>query len=255
MTIQTSYREKKEEEYHNLLHKEGIVIKGHLDAGEKSYYKFFYNLIGNIYSQRILEIGCGQGWLSMKLAKEGAIIHGIDISGETIKTANSDAERQGIQNAMFSKMSIEDLKFEENIFDIVIGSAILHHTDIHRSIENIHKVLKPGGRAIFVEPLNENIVLKIWRMLTPWRRSPTEKALLKNDLEYMRAVFPSAIFYYFGFISILSAGLLIYFRNSTLIQKVNKIMEKLDGWLIKNFPFLGPYSAVAVIELKKGDKL
>lgn len=252
MKNRPSDRRAVEELYHDRAHRNGVIQRGHLNAGDSSWYKCFHNAIGDVKGLRVLEVGCGTGWLAIRLAKAGATVYGIDISGELVKTATEEAKKSGCgENAVFRKMAVEDLSLEGTLFDVVIGSAILHHTDIASSITNIERVVKPNGRAVFVEPMNENPALKVWRRFTPQRRSPTEKALLKRDLDFIRTVFPKAIFRYFGFVSMVTYGLLMFFPNNGPLLSMNKILERIDTALAESFPRLGMYYAVVVMELRR----
>jgi ubiquinone/menaquinone biosynthesis C-methylase UbiE len=245
-------RQLKEESYHNAAHKTGAIKRGHLNTGNTTFFKCFCNIIGEVAGLTVLEIGCGSGWFGMQLAKEGAKVCGIDISGEVIQEAFRESKIRGCaEKAAFHKMAVEDLSFKNNYFDLVVGSAILHHTDIRLAMPNVYRVLSPEGRAVFVEPLNENLALKVWRKLTPWRRSPTERALIKDDLNYIRNVFPGAAYYYFGLTSMVSMGLLMCFPKSSILNWMNKTFERLDEVISKRYPRLGHYFAVVVMELKK----
>jgi SAM-dependent methyltransferase len=148
-------------------------------------------------------------------------------------------------------MAVEDMNFEEGSFDLVIGSAILHHTDLKMAVPNIFRVLKQGGRAIFIEPLNENYILKFWRKLTPSRRSPMERALLKGDLYFIRSVFRKRNFRYYGLTSILSMGLMMFYPQRTFIKVIDKVLGTLDSHVAIVYPKLCPYFSVCVMELLK----
>lgn len=150
-------------------------------------------------------------------------------------------------------MSAENLTFKSNFFNLIIGSAILHHTDLNLAINNLHRVLKLGGRAIFIEPMNQNIFLKIWRRLTPWRRSPTEKALTYEDSKIIQNIFPDAKFYFFNLTSIFTQGLLLFLPKNKLLLLINDLLERFDGLCLRVFPSLGRYSAVLVMKLVKGN--
>ena len=246
-----SERQRIEENYHDRKYKDDILENSSSQGG--SAYKFYRELRGNVNGLKILDYGCGNGWLSMDLIKEGATeVYGIDISKELIEKANKFAEVKGLsKNINFKKMPGENLTFPDNFFDLILGSAILHHTDISLAIKNIYRVLKPGGRALFIEPLNQNIFLRIWRKLTPWRRSPAEKALVSKDLKFIQDVFPDAKYHFFKFFSIFSKGLTVLLpKNKTLIY-ANVLLERFDKNLLKLFPFCGKYYAVIVMELNK----
>ncbi len=246
----TSERQRVEERYHDETAVNSVSCYRGGENG--AHYRFFANLIGDVAGLNVLDFGCGDGWYSIKLGMSCANVWGIDISGELINRANRLAVDKGLsKNVCFEKMAGEDLTFPDNFFDLIIGSAILHHTDIKRALRSILRVLKPGGRAIFIEPLNENGLLRIWRKVTPWRRSPTEKALVNRDLEFIQKIFPLANCKHFFFISILTQGFLLIFRKSKFLAIINNLTEMLDGFLIKELPFLGKYCAVVVLELKK----
>ena len=212
-------------------------------------YTWFYSLFLDVKDLKVLDFGSGDGWLSFQLAERGALVWGIDISEELVRRANSLNNYQGSVN--FLVMAAEDLDFKDDYFDLIIGSAILHHTEIDQSVQEIKRVLKSNGRALVIEPMTENIILKCWRWLTPWRRSPTERALVWDDILFINKLFPNAKLTFFCFMSIFSSGMMILFPNSQIITRLNKFVEKLDFKLLSLFPWLGKYCAVVVIEMKK----
>lgn len=247
-----SIRQDIEKKYHNAKYKDSI--QPIYSTGSTAAYKFYWKLMGDVNGLEILDFGCGNGWLSILFAKRGAKMWGIDISEELIKHANQLADKEGLSGKIiFQEMPAENLIFKDNFFNLILGSAILHHTDIKPAVENIYRVLKKSGRAIFVEPMNQNIFLKIWRKLTPWRRSPIEKAFTYNELKLIQNIFPNAKFYFFSFTSIFTQGLLLLSPANKLLLFVNDLLERFDGLCLRVLPSLGRYSAVVVMELVKGN--
>jgi ubiquinone/menaquinone biosynthesis C-methylase UbiE len=243
-------RQEIEKNYHDTKYKGDLIVGS--GRGENRAYKFFQDLIGDVRGLIVLDFGCGTGWMSLALAKRGGGVYGIDISGELIKKALQLADREGLTDKIhFMEMPGENLTFQENYFDLVLGSSILHHTDIPMAMNGIARVLKPNGRAIFLEPMNQNIILKVWRKLTPRRRSPSERALSVNDLKLIQGFFPEAKFHFFTFSSIFSEGLLILYPTNKLLHFLNDLMERFDKMLLRAFPSLGKYSAVVVLDLRK----
>ncbi len=243
-------RQSIEKIYHDKKYKDGIV--SYSEKSENRAYKFFHNIIGDVNGLKVLDFGCGTGWMGIALAKSGAEVYGIDISAELIKKALQLAERERLSDKIcFHEMPAEKLAFPNDYFDVIFGSAILHHTDVKIAMQNILRVLKPEGRAIFIEPMNQNILLSIWRKMTPWRRSPTEKALRDDDLKLIQALFPASAFHFFTFLSICTEGLLILSPTNSLLRLFNDFMEYLDSILLKSLPSLGKYSAVVVMILRK----
>lgn len=128
-----------------------------------------------------LEYGCGTGALAFDLAAKGCRSAAIDISPVAIETAETEARERGL-DVRFAEMNAEAMSFEPNSFDLVYGSGILHHLDIERATTEVVRVLRPGGRAVFLEPLGYNPLINAYRRTTPEMRTVDEHPLLQADL-------------------------------------------------------------------------
>lgn len=94
---------------------------------------------------KVLDVGCGTGNFSIKLAKMGCEVVGIDISEEMLKVAKDKAKKEGL-NIKFYNMDVYDMKFEDNCFDGVISvTAFEFLKDPEKAIEEMFRVLKPNG--------------------------------------------------------------------------------------------------------------
>jgi len=243
-------RQREEAQYHDQM----IINERQCQrrTSQSSYYKYFDDLVGEAKGHNVLDLGCGNGWFSTNLVKKGKRVYGVDISHELLKIANEQAKLQGLKEHLhFAKMAAENLAFSNDYFDIIVGSAILHHTFIELTIQCIYDVLKIGGIGIFIEPMNENFLLKIWRRLTPWRRSPLERALENKDIIAIKKLFPSMRTRYFGLTSIISEGLMILIPQSRFLIFLDSQLSRVDAFILKRFPSLGRFCAVVVIELRK----
>ena len=98
---------------------------------------------------RVLEIGCGTGYLTRELVHTGAIITAIDISPDLLEKAQGEIVAG---NVAFLCQNAYDLNFEESSFDAVVGSSVLHHLEVNEAISEIYRVLAPGGAVRFTEP-------------------------------------------------------------------------------------------------------
>lgn len=245
-------RQQIERNYHNLKYKHDTPPS--TSSQSNSAYDYYQGAIAQCSIGRILDFGCGNGWVSVNLAMLGHEVHGIDISIELINKARNWAQRTGIAHRThFQEMTGENLLFPDNFFEAVVGSAVLHHTDLEKALNGIHRVLKPGGRGIFIEPMNQNIALKFWRLLTPWRRSSAEKALTIAEIDKIMNTFPASKLKYFFLTAIFTQGLSIVFPNLQILTKMNLLCEKFDEMLIGRFPKFGKSCAVVVIELIKDE--
>ena len=96
---------------------------------------------------RVLEIGCGLGTDGAQFAQAGADYTGIDLTDAAIELAQKRFELFDLSGT-FQTDDAERLSFPNNSFDLVYSHGVLHHTpDINAAIAEIHRVLRPGGRA------------------------------------------------------------------------------------------------------------
>lgn len=92
---------------------------------------------------KVLDAGCGEGTLSIMMAKKGAIVTGVDISRPNISNAKEYAKKEGIINIDFSTADLESLPFEDNSFDLVVSSHVLEHLpDFDKGLKELMRVTK-----------------------------------------------------------------------------------------------------------------
>ena len=97
---------------------------------------------------RVLEIGCGLGTDGAQFAKAGAEYTGVDLTDAAIELAQKRFALFGLPG-LFRTADAENLDFEDDSFDLVYSHGVLHHTpDTARAIQEVHRVLRPGGRAV-----------------------------------------------------------------------------------------------------------
>lgn len=131
---------------------------------------------------RVLDIGCGQGFLSAYLAHRGAEVLGCDISPRSIKTCERRAAVSGLSDrCTFKVMDCEALEVASESLDAVTGCFVLHHLDLPKVARELTRVLKPGARSAFIETMGYNGALMAARALLPGKFG-IEKA--SSDDEY-----------------------------------------------------------------------
>lgn len=103
--------------------------------------------------KKILEIGCGQGFYTHILSKSKKNnVVGIDLSGEDIKIA-----KKRYPGVNFKVMSAEDLKFKNKNFDTIYAIEVLEHVNnIGKTLDEVARVLKSGGKLIASIPFYES---------------------------------------------------------------------------------------------------
>lgn len=197
-------------------------------AAAKRYY---HDLIDeNCAGQRVLEYGCGKGSHAFTLARLGADVVGIDLSPEGIRQATARAVQEGLEGQLsFEVMNAEALAFPENHFDLVCGSGILHHLDLDAACRELFRVLKPEARAVFFEPLGHNLLINLYRKLTPKMRSKDEHPLLAHDLKTLAGYFHEANVRYFALCTLMA----VPFRGLPGFRLLVRILERIDGLLLR----------------------
>lgn len=97
--------------------------------------------------ERLLDVATGRGALALLLAPHVARATGIDSSSESLCEAERLRADLDIANATFSAADVHDLPFGDAAFDLVTSRRGPHHfRDIHRALDEIRRVLRPGGR-------------------------------------------------------------------------------------------------------------
>jgi SAM-dependent methyltransferase len=125
--------------------------------------------IGPVTGEQVVELGCGHGDLSVYLAKQGARVTGLDIGANLVEAARKLAEINGVQ-AEFDRADIKTLPFPSGSVDLVVGLAVLHHLserDLASALAETHRVLRPGGRALFTEPVEDSRIFDFVQNLVP----------------------------------------------------------------------------------------
>lgn len=127
-------------------------------------FKYCFPLLkleSKLKGKKVLDVGCGNGWLLSQFAKRDAEAHGIDLTQKAVDISIKRFGRMGLVG-VFQKASAEDLPFEDNKFDVVTSLGVIHHTpETELSAKEIIRVCKPGGRVL-IAVYFENLLIKRW---------------------------------------------------------------------------------------------
>jgi ubiquinone/menaquinone biosynthesis C-methylase UbiE len=244
-----SNRLKREKEFHNKAFSEETRSK------VDKYYSIHINSQKALFSlleehardKQVLEYGCGPGHNAFFLARHARNLVAIDISDYAIKTAAEHARKEGLTNVQFIEMNAEELEFENETFDLIFGNSILHHLNVEQSYNEIIRVLKPGGRAIFYEPLGHNYFINLFRKLTPQMRTEDEHPLKMHDIKLAEKYFKNVRVQYFH----LSTLLAVPFRNTFFFKPLHKTLAGIDNTLFFLLPFLRKQAWFCIMEMQK----
>ncbi|MFS4492763.1 class I SAM-dependent methyltransferase [Maribacter sp. 2308TA10-17] len=212
------------------------------DAIHDAYEGFvFEKPEGKVY----LEYGCGmaKGGRSTRLARLGAKVHGIDISDYAIDFLTKEAEEENL-DIDYQVMNAEDMSFEDNYFDVIYGTGILHHLDLDKSFESIARKLKKEGTGIFIEPLGHNPLINGFRDKTPDIRTEDEHPLLMPDFKLAKKYFGKVDVQYFYLTTL---GVPILFKKKQPKFLIN-FCNGFDKVLFTLLPFLRKHAWQVVVK-------
>lgn len=129
--------------------------------------------------EELLEIGGGIGTDLAQFARHGARATDVDLSLGHLELARENFEVRGLTGT-FVQQDAESLDFDDNTFDLVYSNGVLHHTPwTRRVVDQIYRVLKPGGRVIAMVYAEDS--LHYWRNLV-WNVGLRERQLRKYSM-------------------------------------------------------------------------
>ena len=106
----------------------------------------------------------------------------------------------------------------------------MHHLNISLCLDEIKRILKPGGKLIFIEPLGTNPLINFYRKLTPKSRSQDEHPLVKLDFDLIEKKFINTQIKYYGFLTLI----FFPFYKSPKNSNIFKFLTIVDQFLFKS---------------------
>jgi SAM-dependent methyltransferase len=166
--------------------------------------KFAIENMPKLDGARCLEIGGGLGTHSLWLAQQGAHVVVIDFSINRLRDLQQQARLLGLDDKVQCiRAAAEQLPLPSNAFDLVYTKSVLIHTLLRPALTESWRVLRAGGRAIFVEPRLRNPFVRLYRrFIAPKEWDSIVRYFGDEETAEVSAVFPDLItkdFYLFGF--------------------------------------------------------
>lgn len=138
--------------------------------------------IEQVKPRRLLDFGCGVGWLSKFLSSKGYHCVGVDASSSLIKSAITSSSN----NSQFVIGDCMSLPFQDGSFDFVVGIGILHHLDPKQGLAECYRVLSRKGTLLLMEPNKFSPVGALGRRIAPLdTHTPGEQPLSSTELKHI----------------------------------------------------------------------
>lgn len=186
----------------------------------EEWYQDYLSRITDLDASSILEVGSGTESLALQLDHARFEFSSIDISDEAIAFAQ---QHKRLPQAKFLVDDAHHTQFPDGLFDLAIGRGILHHLDLPAACAEIKRVLKPDGKIVFGEPLDCNVLINLYRKLTPNIRSRDERPLSRESLMLLRSHFGELDIRYYGFLTL---------GPAILGLKSPRVLHRLDSFLL-----------------------
>ncbi len=247
---------------------EKYIIEGFPYPGpNQDWFDRLVELLDPLEGKRILEFGCGLGKVSVWLAKHGAQVTGVDLGPDLVEAARKVANINQVDCDFWQGDITAAPLAEPNTIDAVIGLAVLHHLSaegLKRALQACFSVLKPGGLAVFWEPVENSRLFSQVQNLIPvgkkYRGSARPSILQRkawrayveslDDRDLTNSELIAAGKHYFGTIRISSFGFLI--RLEGLVgYSYRSLLQSADRFLFGVLPPIQRYCQTVLVEYRK----
>jgi len=98
-------------------------------------------------AKKVLDLGCGSGWLAVYLARQGFEVVGVDVSAQAIHLANTWASQEDLKIS-FDVADASQLQYQDGSFDAVVANSIFEHFPIKQAqqlTDKVYTMIKDGG--------------------------------------------------------------------------------------------------------------
>lgn len=135
---------------------------------------------------RVLEVAPGPGYLSIELARLGAFhITGLDLSPDMVRIARQNAARAGVA-VEFQQGNSSSLPFPPDSFDfLVCRAAFKNFAEPVRALREMHRVLRPGGRALIVDLRRDASMREISQGVNAMGLTPINRLITKLTFRFL----------------------------------------------------------------------
>jgi len=131
--------------------------------------EFYHHLLSPLRDKNVMEIAAGNGIDASICCHNGANLHAYDVSEASIQMVQQRASVNGVADRLSIQVTSNFMQaFEGQQFDHIIGYAALHHIPMAGLAQQVYSRLKPGGSAVFAEPVINSQLLYRLRKMVPY---------------------------------------------------------------------------------------
>ena len=213
------------EKYYENKYKSGGYKGGYILHGinfsniyHKERQKSALNFLSPAKNEVILDVGCGNGKVSLRVAKRAKIVYGVDIAKSALKNIKKKPK-----NLIFRRMNIENLRFRQDFFDKIVCVETLEHVlNPKKAIKELRRVLKRDGYLVLTYPtVNTTIIKKIEIKIGITKNFPVSEHLTEWDYDRLIDEMRKS-----GFKLISAKGVVFDLGKLGMIREISKWVAK-----------------------------
>ncbi len=138
--------------------------------------------------RHICDFGCGSGEMACRLGRLGFRVTGLDVSPDLIDVARERAVLEGVSdNVKFIVADGASTNLTDGAFDAVLAMSVVHHMPVDDALDALERLLCPGGRVAFLEPVAYSKTLQWLRDRSSVEKdvSPDERQLSAGEVRHI----------------------------------------------------------------------
>jgi SAM-dependent methyltransferase len=216
-------------------------------SSKSAWRRDVYDFLGDVRDRHLLDVCCGHSPTPVMFALAGAEVVAVDVSPLALEKVMQMAEMHGVADRVSIHCGpAESLPFADDSFDLIFGGAAIHHLQLDRAGVELSRLLRPGGRGSFQDPLGHNPLLEFVRdNLSYNNKHPekgTDKPLKVKDIELFGQHFGSYSWRGFELLAMLSRGVPAFSR-------LRPGLAAMDSLLFDLLPPLQQYARFSVVHV------
>ncbi len=103
-------------------------------------------------NDRIADLGCGNGYLTIPLAQNSSYVYGVDIEPLMLDALKSRVEHEGLDNVGYIESNLENIRLDDSAVDKAVVAFVTHEIpDLDKAIEEFKRILEPGSILLVVD--------------------------------------------------------------------------------------------------------